>query len=301
MAHTPRLDPIGGWHHVTNHRTGDGDLFLVDHDRHLMLRILLWALEKHNVVVAGFCLMGNHFHLIVHCPNGGISRFMHDVSSLYGSLFNRRHDRQGTLFSRRFHSTIITSDEQLLMATRYVDRNPLELGFDITKYPWSSFLAHAEASNSYDDDLARGCQVPIRIIGGHAAYRRFVCTDGPSDKFQLSNGGTRLRVAAAPVMQELLQSLCVAVAMATGQSTPSLVERRPGARSDARSIAVLVAYDSGLALSSELCSFFSFAAASSLLSAVKRARRRSERSPEFRALVEQARYSWANDSRQLAS
>ena len=133
-----RKDPEDGWHHITCHRVEDGDLFLDDTDRWCFLKFIAEAAEKFSVHVISYCLMGNHYHLLVRCPGAGVSRFMHHVNGRYASMFNHRHGRTGRLFSDAFANVLIGGDGQLLFTTRYIDRNPLELGIDIRRYPWST-------------------------------------------------------------------------------------------------------------------------------------------------------------------
>jgi len=119
--------------------------------------------------------MGNHFHLVVHCPSGGLSATVHQFAGKYVRQFNRAHGFDGSLFRDRFFNELITSEESLLQTTRYVHRNPLELGLDITRYQWSSYRAYV--------GLARpsawlACSVPLGAAGGMDSYQSFVETEG---------------------------------------------------------------------------------------------------------------------------
>ena len=87
-----------------------------------------------------YCLMSNHYHLLLHCPGGSLSEGMQRLVSLFTRHVNDRVGRDGALFRGRFHSREITDDSYLLAATRYIHRNPLDLPgvADIANYRWSS-------------------------------------------------------------------------------------------------------------------------------------------------------------------
>ena len=87
--------------------------------------LLADAVGRFGIEIHAYCLMTNHFHLVVHCPIGGLSRAMQSVERRYTQSYNERYRRDGPLFRGRFHSVDITTNEQLARLTRYVHRNPL--------------------------------------------------------------------------------------------------------------------------------------------------------------------------------
>jgi len=135
MPRPPRNNPDGGIHHVTNHRAGDSDLFETDRDRFLFLTLMKEAREETGVEVLEYCLMPNHYHLIVRCPFGTLDRFMHHLQGNYARAFNYRHAHKGPVFRARYYNVLVTTDEQFQLVCRYVHRNPAELGFNIGTYP----------------------------------------------------------------------------------------------------------------------------------------------------------------------
>lgn len=129
-----------GWHHVMNRGVDRTEIFLGDADRVEFGRLLGEASLRTGVEIHGYCLMPNHFHLIVCCPDGGLSDFVRHATAVYTRHLNDRVGRDGPLFRGRFHSLAIDTDDYLLAAIRYVHRNPLALlGVGrVDRYRWSS-------------------------------------------------------------------------------------------------------------------------------------------------------------------
>ena len=88
--------------------------------------------------------MPNHFHLLLHCPDGHLAAFMHLVQSTYSKRFNVRTGRRGPLFTSRYHDVPITSAEQLVTAGRSIHRNPVDLDRrrPLAEYRWSSYRTY---------------------------------------------------------------------------------------------------------------------------------------------------------------
>lgn len=118
-------------------------LFIDDVDRRKFLRILTAALERFGCVCFAYCLMGNHFHLVIQTPRGNISRFMQFVNGVYGQYFNWRHRYTGHVYEGRFKAPVIEDGHYLGSAIAYVARNPVEalLVKDAADWKWSSYRA----------------------------------------------------------------------------------------------------------------------------------------------------------------
>ena len=139
MTRPMRLDPADGIHHLMNRSARRYDCFLDDRDRRFFINLLSDACDKRGAKVLALCLMGNHFHLVVRFPAGGVSGLMKQVSENYTRAFNQFHGYDGPLFRSRFKSLLVVDDEYLINLVRYVHRNPLELGYRLPTYRWSTF------------------------------------------------------------------------------------------------------------------------------------------------------------------
>ncbi len=134
-------------YHVMNRGVNRGAVFFSDADRVEFGRLLQQIFERFGVEVIAYCLMTNHYHLVLYCPDGGLSDAMHLLGSVYTRHTNERIGRDGPLFRGRFHAIRIVDDDQLLCTVRYVHRNALDLpGIDsVDAYRWSShrtYLGH---------------------------------------------------------------------------------------------------------------------------------------------------------------
>jgi len=152
MPRKPRLEFPGAIYHI-NHRGNHQDyIFRDDNDRKLFLKLFQTTIKRMNWICHAYCLMGNHYHLLLEIPEGILSRGMAWLNSLYTQKFNKRYGTPGHLFQGRFKSRLIEDNMQFLMAARYIDRNPLEANLveRADQWPWSSYRAIAGLINAPD-------------------------------------------------------------------------------------------------------------------------------------------------------
>jgi REP element-mobilizing transposase RayT len=118
-------------------------LFVDDVDRRKFLRVLAAAVERYGCLCFTYCLMGNHFHLVIQTPRKNISRFMQYLDSVYGKYFNRRHNYCGHVYEGRFSAPLIEDSLYLARAIAYIARNPVEakLVKHAADWKWSSYRA----------------------------------------------------------------------------------------------------------------------------------------------------------------
>jgi len=184
MTRPLRIDPPGGVHHVTNRGHRKYDIVLDADDYATFERYLGRVCERFKLAVLSLCVMPNHVHLVVDCREGNLSAALQALESSYARRFNFSHGFSGPLFTSRFHSELIDSDEYLRQAIRYVIRNPLELGYTIEDYAWSTY-ASLLGLRPVPTWLDAGRV--LEVFGGREALRRFVATDQPTDKATYDN------------------------------------------------------------------------------------------------------------------
>lgn len=132
-----------------NRGASHSKIFKDQDDYALFLKVLEEACSLFNVFISSYCLMGNHYHLLVNTPEGNLSRFMRHVNGVYTQRFNRKHKRDGALFRGRYRSIVIQADEYLTQIVKYIHNNPLKakMVIKLEEYKWSSHLIYIKGKN----------------------------------------------------------------------------------------------------------------------------------------------------------
>ena len=112
-------------YHVIQRGNERKNIFLFDEDRERFIETLLRMKEKYNFLVYTYCLMDNHYHLIIYDNGNDISQLMKSINTSYAIYFNRVYKRCGHLFQDRFRSELIEDDNYLLEVSRYIHNNLL--------------------------------------------------------------------------------------------------------------------------------------------------------------------------------
>ena len=132
--------------HVIQRGNNRGLCFHAGTDRQLYIRCLIDASVRHQCAIHAYVLMPNHVHLLVTpAAVGGVAAMMQDVGRRYVRLFNRSHERTGTLWEGRYKSSLIDTYTYLLTCHRYIELNPVRAGLaeHPLDYPWSSHAHYA--------------------------------------------------------------------------------------------------------------------------------------------------------------
>jgi REP element-mobilizing transposase RayT len=145
MARPLRIEYPGACYHITSRGNAKQAIFRDDADRDILLHILGAAVRRFGWELHAYCLMGNHYHLLVQTPEPNLSRGMKQVNGVYTQRFNRRHQRVGHLFQGRFGAILVEREVYLLELVRYVALNPVRAGMVTApeQWRWSSHRAHA--------------------------------------------------------------------------------------------------------------------------------------------------------------
>ena len=145
MARPLRIEFPGALYHVTSRGDKKRNIFRDDSDREKFLFILGSVVERYNWVLHAYCLMNNHYHLLVETPNGNLSLGMRQLNGVYTQAFNRAHHTVGHLFQGRYKAILVDRDSYLLELCRYIVLNPVRAGFvnKVWQWRWSSYRATA--------------------------------------------------------------------------------------------------------------------------------------------------------------
>src|SRR6266403_985756 len=140
MARPLRIEYPGAYYHVMNRGLSHQDIFLEDKGRESFLDLLSDITRLWKVEIYAYCLMNNHYHLLLSTAAGALSRPMRHLDGIYTQKFNRVHHRDGPLFRGRYKAILIDAEEHFLSVVRYIHHNPVVAGLvtDMNRYPWSS-------------------------------------------------------------------------------------------------------------------------------------------------------------------
>jgi putative transposase len=140
MARPLRLEFAHALYHVTSRGDRREDIYHDDSDRQAWLTVLAQVCKRFNWTVHAYCLMSNHYHLLVETPDANLSAGMRQLNGVYTQLSNRAHGRVGHVFQGRFKAIVVDKDGYLLELARYVVLNPVRAGMvqDPAQWPWSS-------------------------------------------------------------------------------------------------------------------------------------------------------------------
>jgi len=150
MPRLPRVNVPNGIYHVTARGNRRQPLFLDDHDHELFLGMLSTLGVRRRWRCHGYCLMPNHYHVVIETPDGDLSPGMQYLNGVYADHFNFFHGTDGHLFQGRFHAVLVESDPHLAELSRYLALNPVRAGLAATArdWRWSSYPAIAAGRRS---------------------------------------------------------------------------------------------------------------------------------------------------------
>src|SRR5579871_2666826 len=154
MARPIRVEFEGAGYHVTARGNERRRIYRSDEDRQRFLLALEEATQEHGLRIHGYCLMPNHYHLLVETPRGNLSRAIGWLQTTYWVRFNHRYRRSGHLFQGRFKAHLVETDSYAMTLLRYVHLNPVrprdktaaipaERRAAFAEEPWSSHWAYA--------------------------------------------------------------------------------------------------------------------------------------------------------------
>jgi REP element-mobilizing transposase RayT len=137
----PRLQVPGGYYHLGTRGNDKCEIFRDAHDRLVFLMLLTRAAQRYGWSIVAYCLMTNHYHLVMQIGEAGMSRGFCELNGGYARMFNARHGRMNHLFGRRYWDALIDDDAHLLESIRYTVLNPVRAGLKPrpADWEWSSF------------------------------------------------------------------------------------------------------------------------------------------------------------------
>jgi REP-associated tyrosine transposase len=150
MARPLRIAYPGAFYHVTSRGNEKKDVFKSRRDREKFLEYLASATQRYGAVIHAYCLMSNHYHLLLETPAGNLSQIMQHINSAYTTYFNVKRKRAGHLFQGRFKALLVEADEYAAELTRYIHLNPVRAAMTARPedWPWSSYRGYIGQDNA---------------------------------------------------------------------------------------------------------------------------------------------------------
>jgi REP element-mobilizing transposase RayT len=149
MARPLRIAYPGAFYHVTSRGNEQKDVFKSQKDREKFLEYLASATQRYGALIHAYCLMSNHYHLLLETPAGNLSQIMQHINSAYTTYFNIKRKRAGHLFQGRYKAILVEADEYATELSRYIHLNPVRAGIvsNPEDYPWSSYRSYIGEGN----------------------------------------------------------------------------------------------------------------------------------------------------------
>lgn len=297
MPRAPRIQYENAFYHVMNRGRGRRWVFHGDKYYEAFLACLEESHDRFDARIHAYCLMGNHYHLLVETPLANLDRIMRHINGVYTQRYNRLKRTDGPLFRGRYKAVLVDEDAYLLEVSRYIHRNPLEIkgasSDALSKHEWSSYLAYINKA-APQEWLSRNRT--YRILGGrnpHIKYEAFVLkgNDARTSEFyggnivtsiygdlsfrqsiyddreyhQAADGLTEI-IDEKPEMVEIVE----AVAETYGISVEKILTRNHGRQSKnlARQVAIYCCQRKGLHKQKEIAEYFSLSHRGSVSSTI---------------------------------
>lgn len=143
MARPLRIEYGNAFYHVMNRGRGRENIFLSARDYKQFLYCIEVATQRFNCEIHAYCLMTNHYHILIKTLDANLGKVMKHVNGLYTQWFNRTYHKDGALFRGRYKAILVDADNYLLHVSRYIHRNPIETSIpmvnELVDYKWSSY------------------------------------------------------------------------------------------------------------------------------------------------------------------
>lgn len=168
MSRPLRITYDGAWYHVMNRGLARNLIFFNNEHREIFIQLLAEINKRYQIEIHAYCLMNNHYHLLIRTPLGNISRAMRHLDGVFTQRVNNLVKRDGPLFRGRYKAILVQADEYLLRLSRYIHLNPVKakLVTASEQFNWSSYRAYlfgdepcwlytTEVLNHFDSNFKR--------------------------------------------------------------------------------------------------------------------------------------------------
>lgn len=152
MARPLRIQFPGAVYHISSRGNERKAIFKSRRDRAKFIEYLQSATERYGAAIYCFCLMDNHYHLLMETPEGNLSQIMQHINGSYTTYYNVKRKRAGHLLQGRYHAILVEADSYALELSRYIHLNPVRAGIATRpeEHFWSSYVHYTDGRNQPD-------------------------------------------------------------------------------------------------------------------------------------------------------
>ena len=315
MPRPQRIEYENAFYHVMNRGRERHTIFHGDEYYLCFLETLAQAQLRFKCIVHAYCLMGNHYHLLIETPNANLGRVMRHINGVYTQRYNRLRLTDGPLFRGRYKAILIDHDAYLLQLSRYIHRNPIEtkepLVAQLEDYPWSSYpayigkvkptdvleretiykmLGHKQQYKGYSDFVMQGIDKETEIfhrkgnmaaIFGDKAFKEWVY-----EALLPELGAERKSRVVQPdlTMQQVTDG--VAAYYKTNTKDMLKISRGPQTENESRKMAMYLCQELAAAKLKEIANYFNLSHAGSVSFITHQIRQKKRENKRFRLTVE---------------
>ncbi len=206
MSRPLRKEFPGALYHLIARGNERREIFSSEHDRHSFLYFLSETNHLYDWVCHSYCLMNNHYHLLIETNQGNLSQGMRDLNGLYAQNYNRTYKRNGHLFEGRYKALLVEKDSYLLEVSRYIVLNPVKAKMikNPEEWEWSSYQAmtglckpHPALTTSWILNCFHANQKTAM-----AEYKRFVLSEQTEQIYSAQGVG---RPSCKPLLDDLIR------------------------------------------------------------------------------------------------
>ena len=315
MPRPLRIEYENAFYHVMNRGRERQMIFHGDEYYLCFLETLAEAQLRFKCIVHAYCLMGDHYHLLIETPNANLGRIMRHINGVYTQRYNRLKLTDGPLFRGRYKAILIDHDAYLLQLSRYIHRDPVEtkqpLVAQLEDYPWSSYPAYVGKAKPADW-LER--ETVYRMLGHkkrYKGYSDFVMQDVDEETEKFHRKGNMAAVFGGKafkewVYEELLPELAaegrsrvvqpdltmqqvtdgVAAYYKTSSNEMRKISRGPQTENEARKVAMYLCQELSAAKLREIADYFNLNHAGSVSFITHQTRQKKRDDKKFHHIVE---------------
>ena len=195
MPRKPRIE-IPGYYHIINRGVEQRAVFGDNKDYEYFIVLLCSCAKDYDITIHNYCLMNNHYHLLIEIEHENLSKFMRQINSHYAIYFNKRYNRSGHLWQGRFKSWYVTDEEYLYTLILYIEQNPLKANMAkvVEEYPYSS--AHIFCHPSIQNERLNNSWITLNFQDDIELIKEFL--NSPVDTAQLQEFRKASNLLEAP-------------------------------------------------------------------------------------------------------